>query len=87
MAGSPELKIYNSQGEYIGCLKHYEDAACICASYGSGATVRYGHQKRNTIWKEGAEEFSAGESYDRSGDKMRRRVDAMQSHITTKGEA
>lgn len=77
MSGSPSLKVFNSQGEYVGCLKHYEDAACIVASYGSGASVRFGHSKRNTLWKEGSEEFSAGESYDRAGNVMREREAAM----------
>ena len=77
MSGSPILKVYNTQGEYIGCLKSGEDAACICARYGSGASVRYGHKKSDTIWREGAEEFSAGESYDRAAQVMNDRIRAM----------
>lgn len=77
MSGSPSLKIFNPQGEYIGCVKHYEDAACLVASYGDGAEVRYGHNKRRLLWREGAEEFSAGESYDRAGAVMRKREEAM----------
>lgn len=75
MAGSPDLKVFNPQGEYIGCLKHFEDAACIVASYGAGAEVRFGHTKRMTLWREGHEEFSAGESYDRAATVMRQRND------------
>jgi len=77
MAGSPQLKIFNSQGEYIGCVKHYEDAACLVASYGAGATVRLGHSKKQTLWTEGAEEFSAGEGYDRAGLLMQQRETAI----------
>lgn len=77
MAGSPQLKVFNSLGEYIGCVKHYDDAACLVGSYGAGATVRFGHSKKQTLWTEGAEEFPAGESYDRAGAIMRQREDAL----------
>jgi hypothetical protein len=77
MAGTPQLKIFNPQGEYIGCVKHYEDAANLVASYGSGATVRYGHSKKGTLWTEGAEPFSAGESYDRAAVVMRKRENTL----------
>jgi hypothetical protein len=79
MAGTPELKIFNPSGEYIGCMKHGEDAACICASYGTGASIRYGHDKRSTVWNEGAEEFSAGESYDRVAKIIDERIAAIWS--------
>lgn len=75
MSGSPSLKIFNPQGEYIGCVKHYEDAACLVASYGAGATVRLGHSKKQTLWTEGAEEFEAGSSFDLAGKRMRERED------------
>lgn len=32
--------------------------------YGYGAEIRNGHSKRNTVWREGFEVQSAGESYD-----------------------
>lgn len=76
MAGSPELKIFNPQGEYIGCVKYGEDAACLVSSYGDGATVRYGHSKKMTVWTQGSEEFSAGESYDRCRDVILARIKA-----------
>ena len=84
MAGSPVLKVYNSSNEYVGCLKHYEDAACIVASYGTGAQVRYGHGKKHILWNEGSEEFSAGESYDRAGHVMREREAAIYSKSPVK---
>jgi hypothetical protein len=87
MASSPQLKIFNSLGEYIGCMKHGEDAACICASYGKGATIRYGHSKRNTVWSEGAEEFSASESPDRVAKVIADRIDAMWAAGRAKAEA
>lgn len=77
MAGSPQIKIYNPQGEYIGCVKHYEDAACLVSSYGVGGTVRLGHDKKLTLWTEGSEQFSADESYDRAATVMREREDAL----------
>lgn len=77
MANAPHLKIFNPSGDYIGCVKHYEDAACLVSSYGAGATVRFGHSKRHTLWSEGAEAFSAGESYDQAAIVMRDRENAM----------
>jgi hypothetical protein len=77
MASTPQLKIFNSEGGYIGCVKHYEDAACLVASYGKGASVRFGHDRKNVLWTEGAEDFSAGESYDRAATVMRQREDAI----------
>lgn len=63
---TPRLKIYNPQGEYVAACKHAEDAACLVALYGNGATIRYDHSK--VVWREGAEQFSASESYDRVAD-------------------
>jgi hypothetical protein len=82
---SPDLKIFNSSGEYIGCLKHFEDAACIVASYGIGAEVRFGHTKKMTLWREGQEEFSAGESYDRAANIMRERNEVLWGRAAAKG--
>jgi len=81
MAGSPHLKVYNAQGEYIGCVKHYEDAACLVASYGDGASVRLGHNKKLTLWNEGSESFTADESYDRAGELMREREQALWARV------
>lgn len=86
MASSPQLKVFNSLGEYIGCVKHYEDAACLVGSYGPGATVRYGHSKKHTLWTEGAEEFSAGDR-DRAATVMRQREDALWATTRAKMEA
>lgn len=69
MAGSPKFKVYRS-GEYIGCTKYAEDAAALVSV--AGGTVKYGHSV--TIWREGSEAFSAGESYDRAAEWMNYRV-------------
>lgn len=86
MAGAPHLKIFNPSGEYIGCVKHYEDAACLVSSYGNGAQVRFGHSKRCTLWSEGSEAFPAGESYDRAAMVMREREDVMWARSDAKAE-
>ena len=75
MSGSPKFKIYNLNREYIGCVKYAEDAAALVALQGDGATVKYDHGK--VIWREGAEELSAGESYDEAARVMYRRIDKM----------
>jgi len=66
MAATPRLKVHNPSGEYIASCKHYEDAACLVASYGDGAFVKHADLSRrnDVIWREGAERIAAGESYD-----------------------
>lgn len=86
MAKAPHLKIYNSVGDYIGCVKHYEDAACLIASYGAGAEVRLGHSRKHVLWREGDEGFPAGESYDGAGAIMRERENAIWSRAAVKTE-
>ena len=46
----------------------------MVALYGAGAQVRDGHAKKFTLWTEGAEEISAGESYDEAAAVMRSRL-------------
>ena len=62
MAGSPQLKIYNPDGEYIASCKYGEDAAALMALYGNGAKIKYQHGV--TVWTEGEEAQPASESYD-----------------------
>lgn len=85
MAATPRLKVHNPNGEYIASCKHYEDAACLIAMYGEGATVRHAdigsRDKRDVIWREGAERIAAGDSYDEAADIMRSRVDASFNRI------
>ena len=65
---TPEWKVYRD-GKYIGCCKYAEDAAVLVSV--AGGVVKLGHKL--VVWTEGAEEFLAGESYDRAGDVMRER--------------
>lgn len=65
MAGTPRFKVYNHGNQYVAACKHLEDAACLVALYGAGATIRDGHSKSDIRWEEGKELFPAGESYDR----------------------
>lgn len=59
MATSPQWKVYRD-GEYVGSCKYAEDAAALVGV--SGGTVKHGHSL--IVWREGAEEFSAADSYD-----------------------
>lgn len=69
MAATPKWKVYSALGEYVAACKHAEDAACLVALYGDGATIRLGH---NLIcWREGGEieaetgePIAASQSYD-----------------------
>jgi hypothetical protein len=55
--------------------RHVEDAAALAAIGGNGE-IRDGHRVRDNFWREGEEEFSAGESYDRVADIVAERVAA-----------
>jgi len=63
MAGSPQYKLYRD-GEYVAAAKHAADAAALIAVFGCG-DVRCGHAARFILWREGSEDFSAADSYDR----------------------
>lgn len=67
---TPNWKVYRD-GEYVASTKYPEDAAMLIAGHGAGV-VKWRHQV--LVWEEGAEEFQAGESYDRAGDVMRARL-------------
>lgn len=67
---TPDLKVFDPAGEYVASCKRYEDAACLAGMYGEGAEIRFGHSKKETIWREGFEEFSAADSYDRAARVM-----------------
>jgi hypothetical protein len=62
--------VHNSSGDRVALIKHGEDAAAFVAIQGDGATVRFG---RKIVWTEGAEDISAGESYDQAADMMHER--------------
>ncbi|MGP9804043.1 hypothetical protein [Paracoccus sp. NSM] len=63
MAQSPQFKIFRPGGEYVAACKYAEDAAALTAILGDGTKIKHGHS--HVVWTEGAEDFSAGESYDR----------------------
>lgn len=69
MAGSPGLKIYTAEGEYVAACKRFEDAACLVSFLGHGATVRADHAKKYTLWTEG-KDGTASESYDKATETM-----------------
>ena len=75
MAAAPRYKIYNAAGEYKAAVHDPEDAAVLMSAWGAG-TVRDGHARKDIVWTEGEEEFSAGESYDAAAKVMRERVEA-----------
>ncbi len=60
MAGSPAYKVFNRDREYIAACKHVQDAACLCALWGEGATIK--HSGR-IVWREGVDGHAA-DSYD-----------------------
>ena len=78
MAATPRLKVHNPDGEYIASCKHYEDAACLVASYGTGAVIKHADLGRGNqvIWREGSERVAAAESYDEAAQIMAERVSA-----------
>lgn len=84
MAASPQWKVYNAAKEYKAACKDAEDAACLVALYGDGATIRAEHTI--VLWTEGAEDQPASESYDHVAEtvhqRMRARLDAASSRGT-----
>ena len=72
MAQSPKYKVYRNK-EYIGCCKYAEDAAALVSLTPEGQ-VRWGHSL--VVWREGQEEFPAGESYDMAARTINTRIDA-----------
>jgi hypothetical protein len=52
MAGSPNIKLFNASGEYVGCVKTAEQAGHIFAFCNSDvfAEARWGHTKAKTLF-------------------------------------
>jgi hypothetical protein len=73
MAASPRYKIY-FHNTYEGSTKDPDRAAMLVACLGEGSDVRDGHRKKDIIWREGSEAFSAAESYDGAADVMTERI-------------
>jgi hypothetical protein len=81
MAASPQFKVYSASNEYRAALKYAEDAAAFVAILGDGATIRHGHSAKEIVWREGEEEFSASESYERAATRMYARMMAQQQSV------
>ncbi len=73
MPATPRFKIYD-HGKYEAAVKHAESAAMLVACLGEGSDIRDGHAVRDIVWREGAERFSAAESYDGVAEVIHRRV-------------
>ena len=63
MAGAPKSKFFDAAGKYMGSTKEYVIAAFAMEAYGNEATIRLGHNKRDTVWTEGVD-GKAEDSYD-----------------------
>ena len=72
MRSLPHWKVYNHGGTYEGEAVFGELAAAMVAVLGNGSTVRTAGGQ--VVWREGAEEFSANESYDGAAETMRYRA-------------
>ena len=60
---SPKFKVFNPSGKYVAACKFAEDAAAVVAVYGAGASIRFLHNKKDTLWTDGVD-GSAGDSFD-----------------------
>ena len=85
MAGAPKWKVYRN-GQYVAACKHPDDAAVLVSA--SGGEVRADHSPKWTVWREGQEEFSAGESYGRAAEVMLERLQDLKeaAHIKAYGK-
>ena len=77
--GTPSLKIYTANDDYIASVRYLLDAAMLVGHQEHGATVRAGHLKRDTLWKEGSESILASDSFDEAVEVMSRRWNALRS--------
>ena len=72
MASKTLFKIRNTDGELIAQTRYAEDAAALVAL--TGGKVTYDHS--TSVWVEGGEAFSAGDSYDAAAAVMHARITA-----------
>lgn len=82
MAASPSWKVYNAAKEYRAACKAIEEAAVLVAFLGDGATIRCEHSL--VVWTEGAEDQSAGESYDHVAEVASRRLEERRGVVAKK---
>ncbi len=73
---TPQWKIYNEGGLYMGSLHDPTDAAVVIANYPRGAHVRFGGSPIDTVWTEGVDGL-AGDSADEAVEKMFERLEAI----------
>ena len=80
MAGAPDWKVYDAMNQYQAACKE-PTAAVVLADefYGLDATVRYGHNKRNTVWIAGEERY---DSYDELTERLEARARTFHYHYT-----
>jgi predicted secreted protein len=81
---SPQFKVYRASGEYVASCKYASDAGWMAAISGDGATVRYGHAKKDTLWTEGAEVTTAGKSFDHVAEIILDRYQALMDAYAAK---
>lgn len=72
MRSLPHWKVHSPTGTYEGEAVFGELAAAMVAVLGDGSTVRTAGGQ--VVWREGAEEYSAAESYDNAAETMRYRA-------------
>ncbi len=73
MSSNLDYKVFDGSKQMIGSVMHAEDAAALVSLHTDG-TVKWKHAV--TVWREGKEEQSAGDSYDSAAAVMYERVDA-----------
>ena len=86
MAHTNWLKLYDRSGTFIASFRHAEDAALVATNYG-GSTIRDGHQKKRTLWTEGSEVTTGGESADECAQIIYDRLDAMKAEDARRNAA
>tara|TARA_Y100000310_G_C20158599_1_gene568069 strand:+ start:143 stop:466 length:324 start_codon:yes stop_codon:yes gene_type:complete len=58
MANAPRFKVYDADGQYIGCAKGADEAVVLARYKGVGAEVRDGHGTRDTVYAVGRQSFT-----------------------------
>jgi len=66
--------VYTDRGTFEAATVYAEMAAAMVAVLGEGATVRPRMEPDHVVWREGAEEMSAGDSYDTAALTMQERT-------------
>lgn len=84
MAASPTWKVYANK-DYRAACKAVEEAACLVAFLGDGATIRCEHTL--IVWTEGEEDQPAAESYDHVAETVKLRLEQFRSKAKAKREA